>query len=77
MNDNDVLECGTKDAIIFEIKNGTIWTIIDEILHAVERIRIFDKIMWETPVVKYRYRFCNWAQQNRLEGNKNNEWIRR
>lgn len=73
MNDNDVLESGTKEAILFELRNGTIWTIIDELIHALEHVSFLDKIMWESPVAKYCYRFCNWAQVNRLERNEKNE----
>jgi len=67
--EDDTCYAGTLEAIIWQIKNGNVFTFIDEVWH----MRIFD---WIAPNVHYR--FCIWAygvdrDENKLESDQKGE----
>ena len=49
------MESGSLKAIWWELSNGTLWTILDEILHA------FD---WLIGNYGWRFSFCQWAHKD-------------
>ncbi len=46
------MNAGSKEAIWYELRNGTVWTVVDELWHAVE---------WLAP--SWHGRFCNWSHE--------------
>lgn len=48
------MNAGSLEAILYEIKHGDIFTVLDEILHA------FDFLIGD---FDWRFRFCQWAHR--------------
>lgn len=57
MNEEPIY-AGSLKAIVYEAKNGTFWTLIDEIWH----MSIFE---WIFPTLHYY--FCRWAHMHELD----------
>ncbi len=49
-----LLKAGSWKAIRFEARNGDIFTVLDELLHALDWVHPLGNAHW-------RWRFCQWA----------------
>lgn len=56
------MEAGSREAIKYELQHGTIWTVIDELLHSL------DHIWARLPMLdSWLYRYCQWAHRAEIE----------
>ncbi len=55
--DAEPLNAGSWRAILWELRHGDVWTVMDEIMHAFDWLPVFTGA---------RYRFCQWAHGRKL-----------